>query len=133
MNLLDGKSIPLSKSIVDCHRKYGASIVTVLGENGWVKAKTYGLRLCDATKGKGYYTQRGSRLFEKDIRRVLFEHRTDRPLRRRSGAIWTVYDKESDTSLVGLGDLVQMPVEERFRERLQLQDVNGEADAQPAV
>ena len=57
----------------------------------------------------------GGELSPKKIRKFLWENKKDRKFQRKNAVIWTSYDKENDTSYIGIGASTRPEVSSRFK------------------
>jgi hypothetical protein len=98
----------LTSKMSEFHREFGASIISRDSE-----PLTSG-SLLNLTKEKDMYSQEGSDITPKKVRRWLWEMRDKRSMKREGLVLWSAYDEDKNTSCVGFGVLVDDKIVARF-------------------
>jgi len=105
-----------SHKVSSSHKKVGSAIALLdgSGENPLEIVKMSGLVALSITPQILASRIVGKDLNPKTVRKVLFENRETRKLRRDGTFLWTVYDSKANISYIGFGAIVPLAVAERY-------------------
>ena len=109
----------LSKTISDEHKEIVISLNALF-------EKIEHPHIINLSDDSTLFSLPGGELSPKKIRKFLWDNKKNRKFQRKNAIVWTSYDKENDTSYIGIGASTRPEVSSRFKTEVLWEKSDGE-------